>query len=57
MMRLIEKGLMYGNLFHVSGQAMADRYNRALKHLTGKTTSLTDFHVAIGCDWLERTTV
>lgn len=47
MMRLIEKGLMFGNLFHVSGQAMADRYNRALKHLTGKTTSLTDFHVDI----------
>lgn len=38
---------MYGNLFHVSGQAMADRYNRALKHLTGKTTTLTDFHVDI----------
>ena len=47
MMRLIEKGLMYGNLFHVGGQAMADRYNRALKHLTGKTTTLTDFHVDI----------
>ncbi|RLJ60694.1 hypothetical protein BCF46_0897 [Litoreibacter meonggei] len=47
MMRLIEKGLMYGNLFHVSGQAMADRYNRALKHLTGKETTLTDFHVDI----------
>ncbi|PTX54384.1 hypothetical protein C8N43_3198 [Litoreibacter ponti] len=47
MMRLIEKGLMYGNLFHVAGPAMADRYNRALKHLTGKTTSLTDFHVDI----------
>ncbi|WP_298257865.1 DUF6638 family protein [uncultured Litoreibacter sp.] len=47
MMRLIEKGLMYGNLFHVSGQSMADRYNRALKHLTGKETSLTDFHVDI----------
>lgn len=47
MIRLIEKGLMFGNLFHVSGQAMADRYNRALKHLTGKTTSLTDFHVDI----------
>jgi len=47
MMRLIEKGLMYGNLFHVNGQAMADRYNRALKHLTGKETSLTDFHVDI----------
>ncbi|TDT75330.1 hypothetical protein BDE40_2058 [Litoreibacter halocynthiae] len=47
MMRLIEKGLMYGNLFHVNGQAMADRYNRALKHLTGKETGLTDFHVDI----------
>ncbi len=47
MRRLIENGLMFGNLFHVNSTALADRYNRALKHLTGKTTSLTDFHVDI----------
>ncbi len=47
MMRLIEKGLMYGNLFHVNSPALAERYNRALKHLTGKETKLTDFHIDI----------
>jgi hypothetical protein len=47
MRRLIEKGLMYGNLFHVNSAALAERYNRALKQLTGKTTALTDFHIDI----------
>lgn len=47
MMRLIQKGLMFGNLFHVGSPALVERYNRALKHLTGKTTKLTDFHVDI----------
>ncbi len=47
MMRLIRKGLMYGNLFHVSSPSLVERYNRALKHLTGKTTNLTDFHIDI----------
>ena len=47
MRRLLENGLMLGNLFHVNSAALAERYNRALKHLTGKTTSLTDFHVDI----------
>jgi hypothetical protein len=47
MIRLIQKGLMFGNLFHVSSPALVERYNRALKHLTGKTTQLTDFHVDI----------
>lgn len=47
MKRLIEKGLMFGNLFEVASPALVDRYNRALKHLTGKTTKLTDFHVDI----------
>jgi hypothetical protein len=45
MKRLIEKGLMFGNLIPVDSPALVDRYNRALKHLTGKTTSLTDFHI------------
>lgn len=47
MIRLIQSGLMYGNLFHVSSQALVDRYNRALEHLTGQTTTLTDFYIDI----------
>jgi len=47
MKRLIEKGLMFGNLVEVSSPALVERYNRALKHLTGKTTEMTDFHVDI----------
>ena len=47
MQRLIRHGLMFGNLFHVASPALVDRYNRALRHLTGKTTALTDFHIDI----------
>ncbi|KIC46280.1 hypothetical protein RA28_00195 [Ruegeria sp. ANG-S4] len=47
MIRLIEKGLMFGNLVHISSPALVERYNRALQHLAGKTTALTDFHVDI----------
>ena len=47
MKRLIEKGLMFGNLIEVSSPALIERYNRALKHLTGKVTALTDFHIDI----------
>ena len=47
MKRLIEKGLMFGNLIHVSSAALVERYNRALAHLTGKQTLLTDFHIDI----------
>ena len=47
MNRLIRHGLMFGNLFHVSSPALVERYNRALQHLTGKTTSLSDFHIDI----------
>jgi hypothetical protein len=47
MKRLIEKGLMFGNLIEVSSPALVERYNRALKHLTGKETALTDFHIDI----------
>lgn len=47
MMRLIEKGLMFGNLFHVNSPALVERYNRALHHLTGRRTELSDFHVDI----------
>ncbi len=47
MNRLIQSGLMFGNLVEVSSPALIERYNRALKHLTGKTTELTDFHIDI----------
>jgi len=47
MQRLIKNGLMFGNLFHVDTPTLAARYNRALEHLTGKTTNLTDFHIDI----------
>lgn len=47
MKRLIEKGLMFGNLVHVASPALIDRYNRALKHLTGRQTALGDFHIDI----------
>jgi hypothetical protein len=45
MKRLIQRGLMFGNLIEVSSPALIERYNRALKHLTGKTTRLKDFHI------------
>ncbi|WP_370272090.1 DUF6638 family protein [Pseudooceanicola nitratireducens] len=47
MNRLIRLGLMFGNLIPVDSPALVDRYNRALEHLTGKTTTLTDFHIDI----------
>ena len=47
MKRLIEKGLMFGNLIEVSSPALVERYRRALRHLTGKDTALTEFHVDI----------
>ena len=45
--RLIRSGLMFGNLVHVASPALVARYKRALEHLTGKTTNLTDFYVDI----------
>lgn len=47
MKRLIEKGLMFGNLIPVVSPVLVERYNRALKRLTGKLTELSDFHVDI----------
>ncbi len=47
MKRLIKSGLMFGNLVHVASPALVERYNRALKHLTGKETALTDFYIDI----------
>ncbi|HSM41262.1 MAG TPA: DUF6638 family protein, partial [Afifellaceae bacterium] len=45
MKRLVEHGLIYGDLLRVATPVMLDRYNAALKALTGKTTSLDEFHV------------
>ncbi|MDD8021845.1 MAG: hypothetical protein PHX82_01880 [Paracoccaceae bacterium] len=47
MKRLIEKGLMFGNLIRVDSPALIDRYNRALKQLSGKSTALEEFHIDI----------
>ncbi len=47
MKRLIEKGLMFGNLLPVDSPALVERYRRALQHLTGRDTELNDFHVDI----------
>lgn len=47
MMRLVKRGLMFGNLYEVSGASMVARYNRALDHLVGKTTKLSEFHIDI----------
>nr|WP_174839949.1 MULTISPECIES: DUF6638 family protein [unclassified Ruegeria] len=38
---------MFGNLVHISSPALVERYNRALQHLAGEATALTDFHVDI----------
>lgn len=47
MIRLIQRGLMFGNLIEVASPALVERYNRALKSLIGKQTKLTDFHIDI----------
>lgn len=47
MKRLIERGLMFGNLIRIDTPALVERYNRALKALTGKTTALGEFHIDI----------
>ena len=47
MHRLIEKGLMFSNLIRVDSSILAERYNRALEHLTGRRTGLDVFHIDI----------
>ncbi len=47
MKRLIQHGLMFGNLIEVASPILVERYNRALEHLTGKRTALVDFHIDI----------
>ncbi len=47
MKRLIERGLMFGNLVPVDSPALVERYNRALAQLTGRQTLLHDFHIDI----------
>ncbi|SDD69925.1 hypothetical protein SAMN05421538_102234 [Paracoccus isoporae] len=45
MKRLIEKGLMFGNLIRVDSPAWVARYNRALKLVAGRETALSEFHI------------
>lgn len=47
MRRLIEKGLMYGNLIRVDSAILVERYNRALKHLINRETKQDMFHIDI----------
>lgn len=47
MKRLIERGLMFGNLIRVNSTAWVGLYNRALKKATGRETALTEFHIDI----------
>ncbi|TYB82208.1 DUF6638 family protein [Maritimibacter fusiformis] len=47
MKRLIQRGLMFGNLIRVDSPALVERYNRALERLIGKRTGLDDFHIDI----------
>ncbi|MAM63974.1 DUF6638 family protein [Maritimibacter sp. UBA3975] len=47
MKRLIQRGLMFGNLIRVDSPALIERYNRALHGLTGKRTELDEFHIDI----------
>lgn len=48
MKRLIEKGLMFGNLIRVDSTAWVGLYNRALKKVIGRETALSEFHIDIG---------
>lgn len=47
MMRLLNAGLIYADLFAVDTPTMVERYNVALEGLTGKRTGLSDFMVDI----------
>lgn len=45
--KLLDNGLRYGNLVHITSKPLVRRYNSALERLTGKTTDMDDFHVDI----------
>lgn len=47
MKRLIDKGLMFGNLVRVDSPALVERYNRALMQLSSRRTGLSEFHIDI----------
>lgn len=47
MRRLIDRGLMFGNMVAVDNPVWVARYNRALKRLTGRESSLSDFYIDI----------
>lgn len=42
---LIEKGLMFGSLVPVRSPTMVARYGAALEKVTGRRTTLTEFHI------------
>ena len=45
MQRLTDNKLIYGNLFEVNSPTLAERYNRALAILHGRTTALGSFRI------------
>ena len=47
MKRLIQRGLMFGNLIRIDSPALVERYNRALYRLTKQRTQLEDFHIDV----------
>ena len=47
MLRLIEKGLMFGGLIEIATPSLVARYNRALLALSGRQTKLESFHIDI----------
>lgn len=44
---LISNRMMFGNMILVNSPVWVERYNRALKSLSGRQTQLTEFHVDI----------
>jgi hypothetical protein len=45
MLRLIERGLMFGGLVEIATPVLVDRYNQALEKLTNQRTALSSFHI------------
>ena len=47
MSHLVNNRLMFGNMLLVDSEVWVERYNKALNHLTGRRTNLTEFHIDI----------
>lgn len=45
MMRLVERGLMYGGLVEIATPTLVERYNEGLEKLTGRRTELDSFYI------------